>query len=177
MLTTISVRGYSPFAAFNSAVGFGDPDLQGRQAAECFHIRGFFVGIVQRVVMAGWTGRLARVCRYLVAGSPTSFSPATQRLATLGGGFKPIQGVPTMHTNALNTSRKDAHRINPLISDINKADSLEMMAAIVRDMGYMLSQANDEDAKSPVTFGNMYLFCNVLAAALEFESDQVEVAK
>jgi len=81
------------------------------------------------------------------------------------------QGAP-----APSVDRETANRLNPLISSFFTEDTLNDVVSMVSDMGYLLSFVARSPKGTEPQFGSLYLFCNVIAAALSYESENPRLA-
>lgn len=68
-------------------------------------------------------------------------------------------------------TREVAATINPLINSFCQTDTLQSCASVVTDLGYMLYSLNHLADGHEAELGEIYLFCNVIAAALKFEAE------
>jgi hypothetical protein len=77
---------------------------------------------------------------------------------------------------ALPVDRETASSLNPLIGTLFTEDTLRQVSSIVSDMGYLLSVvANPPDRTDP-EFRSLYLFCNVIASAIDYELSNPRLA-
>lgn len=66
----------------------------------------------------------------------------------------------------LAVDRETASRINPLISSLWTEDTLHSMAAVVYELGYMITETE-------LAHDNMFHVFGAIAAALEWEVDNI----
>ena len=76
-----------------------------------------------------------------------------------------------MSTNTV--TRKTASQINPLISVLWTEDTLDNLAGMVHALGYLLSQVDHPPPGTEPTFGALWLLFSPLAAALEYERENI----
>lgn len=88
MLTAGVVRDYAFPVAVNPVTEFSDSNCLADKAAECLSLAVFLL-VARPCAMVGLGGDTFGYAGFQVAGSLTPLNPATQRLATLGGGFNP----------------------------------------------------------------------------------------
>lgn len=72
--------------------------------------------------------------------------------------------------NATIIDRETASTINPLISSLWTEDTLDQCSRMVRHLGYLLSQIDNPPEGTEPHFGNLYLLCLPIAAALDYEA-------
>ena len=65
--------------------------------------------------------------------------------------------------------RATAARLNPLIGHLFTEDTLCQVSAIVSDIGYLLSAIAQPNTTAEPEFRSLYLFCNVIRSALDYE--------
>jgi ABC-type nitrate/sulfonate/bicarbonate transport system ATPase subunit len=64
--------------------------------------------------------------------------------------------------------RQTAHRINPFISAFWTEETLESLALVTHDLGYII--AAKEQQPDMISMKQMYLMMGTIAAALEYEA-------
>lgn len=64
--------------------------------------------------------------------------------------------------------RETASKLNPLI-EIFTEDTLSQCSRMVQSIGYLLSQIDSQSEEAELYFGNLYLLCNPISAALNYE--------
>ena len=74
-----------------------------------------------------------------------------------------------MTATAPPVDRKVAHSLNPLIGIIFTEDTLLQVSSVISDMGFMLSSVAKPSEGYEPQFRSLYLFCDVIAAALDYE--------
>lgn len=81
----------------------------------------------------------------------------------------PVNEVTTVSENPaeIRVDRETASRINPLISSIWTEDTLDLVAAVVSEVGHMIAET--EMAKE-----HIYAVFGAAAAALEWERDNIK---
>jgi len=83
-----------------------------------------------------------------------------------------ISQIPDIST----VDRATANRINPIIGAAMMADTLDGCARVIDDLGYLLSAiARPKEGAEP-SFGDLFLVCNVISAALKYESKLAQSA-
>ena len=72
--------------------------------------------------------------------------------------------------------RAMANRLNPLIGAGMIEDTLDGCARVIDDSGFLLSAiARPKEGAEP-SFGDLFLVCNVISAALKYESKLAQSA-
>ncbi len=73
-------------------------------------------------------------------------------------------------------AREKAFRLNPLVSSFSPGDTLETCAAVVGELGQLISIANGRDPQCDL--GNVFHLFNAVQAAMMFElsAGQMEAA-
>ncbi len=73
-------------------------------------------------------------------------------------------------------ARDKAFRLNPLVSSFSPGDTLETCAAVVGELGQLISIANSRDPQCDL--GNVFHLFNAVQAAMMFElnAGQMEAA-
>ena len=171
LLTSANHRGYDCRATEKNVAGIGSPEWGGEEPL-CSRKRLLSFG-------ASSFGRPDRRSRN---GSPVlhryfrllSRSPSQSEVG------KAVQNRNWSNTmsqaQALPVDRETASSLNPLIGTLFTEDTLRQVSSIVSDMGYLLSVvANPPDRTDP-EFRSLYLFCNVIASAIDYELSNPRLA-
>ena len=74
-----------------------------------------------------------------------------------------------MQTNTQTIDRNTANLLNPLIGRICTEDTLCVVRGMVSSMGNLLSIVENPPEGTEPAFGEIYLFFNVIASALDYE--------
>lgn len=70
------------------------------------------------------------------------------------------------------TDRATAHKINPLVSSLSTADTLDNISGLVDDLAYFLSAVANQAAGEEAHFGRLYMLFGAIAGALAYEAQQ-----
>ena len=76
----------------------------------------------------------------------------------------------------MSIDRATAARLNPLIGQVFTQDTLLQVSAIVSDIGYLLSAIAQPNTTTEPEFRSLYLFCNVISSALDYEISNPRLA-
>ena len=78
--------------------------------------------------------------------------------------------------NISSVDRETANRLNPLIGAGMIEDTLDGCARVIDDLGYLLSAIAHPEKGAEPSFGDLFLVCNVVSAALKYESSLAQSA-
>lgn len=70
-------------------------------------------------------------------------------------------------------NRETASQLNPLIGKYFTEDTLADVVGVMTDLGYLLSQVASATDGQDLSFGRLYHFCDIVAAALSYEIENL----